>query len=346
MSMFKPATREKLKLRMALCGPSGSGKTYTALRSAFALAGPGGKVAVIDTEHRSASKYQGDSPDGFPWQFDVCELEHYAPSNYTQVIKEAGRLGYDVIVIDSLSHAWEGVGGALDQVDSKAKKSGNSFTAWADVTPQHRDMVEAILSAPCHVIVTMRSKMDYAMEKDEKTGKTLVKKIGMAPIQRQGMEYEFDVVCDLDQDHLLVVSKSRCSEVDGQRVSKPGPAFMEPVKRWLNTGAEAKERPAGLEEKVIAEMTKPTVTLDTTKPTADEFTERDPSRSPTLKCSESQRAKIVDAAKRAGLSPADLKPILAKKGCDRLSDLSGKAAQGLIDALEKKALEAAASSTF
>ena len=239
MSMFAPATREKLKARIALDGPTGSGKTYSGLEFAFALAGEGGRVCVIDTEHRSASKYAGYSPHGIPWNFDVCDLKHYAPSAYTAAIKEAGQLGYDVILIDSLSHAWEGVGGALDQVDKKAAASGNSFTAWKDVTPQHRDMIEAILASHCHVISTMRTKMDYVMEETtNRTGKKVMqpKKVGMAPIQRQGMEYEFDIVCDFDIHHMMTVSKTRCPEIDGQVISKPGPEFLTPVIKWLNEG--------------------------------------------------------------------------------------------------------------
>lgn len=241
-SMFRPATREKLKLRMAIDGPSGSGKTYTGLRFAFATMSKGGRVAVIDTEHGSARKYQGLAPDGVPFDFEVCELNFFAPSTYTQAIKEAGAQGFEVLVIDSLSHAWEGAGGALDQVDRAKDRNGggNSFTAWKDVSPQHREMVEAILAAPMHVICTMRSKMDYVLEEQEKNGKKVMvpRKVGMAPIQRSGMEYEFDAVCDMDIDHLLVVSKTRCPEIDGKRVVKPDAGFMGPILRWLNTGVE------------------------------------------------------------------------------------------------------------
>jgi hypothetical protein len=240
--MFKPATRRKLKLRMAIDGPSGSGKTLTALRTASGL---GSKIAVIDTEHRSASKYLGDTYDDRPLQFDVCELTggQYSPSTYTAAIKAAGAAGYDVLVIDSLTHAWDGAGGALDIVDRKsAGGGGNNFTAWRDVTPMHREMIDAILACPAHVIVTMRSKMEYAMEPDPKTGKTTVRKVGMAPIQRQGTEYEFDVVADMDLEHVLSISKTRCPAIDGQRVVKPGASFVEPLRAWLDAGTV--EQPA------------------------------------------------------------------------------------------------------
>jgi energy-coupling factor transporter ATP-binding protein EcfA2 len=237
-SFFKKADRKKAKLRLALDGPSGSGKTFTALRFAQALAAKGqGRIAVIDTEHGSAAKYVGERPDGTPFEFDHAVLENFSPTDYTVVLQEAGQNGYDVVVIDSLSHAWEGKGGALDQVDAKTTKGGNSFTAWKDVTPQHRQMVEAILRSPCHVICTMRSKTEYVLQPDSKTGKMVPTKIGLKPIQRDGMEYEFDVVCDIDTEHLLKVSKTRCPALDGMVVMKPGASLMTPLLNWLENGS-------------------------------------------------------------------------------------------------------------
>ena len=232
--MFKPATRKKLKLRMAIDGPSGSGKTYTALRCATAL---GKKIVAIDTEHGSMSKYQGELPDGIPWKWQVCELQNFDPKNYTLAIRAAKQQKPDVLIIDSLSHAWEGVGGALEQVEKS--KSANKYTAWKEVTPKHREMVEAILGFPGHVIVTMRSKMEHVLEENEK-GKMVPRKIGMAPIQRPGTEYEFDIVGEMDWDHNLLITKTRCPAVDGLRAAKPGPDFMEPILRWLDDGEAVK----------------------------------------------------------------------------------------------------------
>jgi hypothetical protein len=235
--MFTPVSRKQNRLRLALDGPAGSGKTYTALTFAFALA-PGGKVAVIDTENSTASKYAGKQPDGTIWQWDNLNLlpGQYSPSTYAQAIRAAGAAGYDVLVIDSLSHAWEGSGGALDQVD-RASTSGdaNRFTAWKNVTPQHRGLVDAMLTSPCHLIVTMRSKTEYVLEPNER-GKMVPRKIGLKPIQRDGMEYEFDLVCDIDLQHTMTVSKSRCSAVDSQIVSRPNGEWIAPVRDWLYTG--------------------------------------------------------------------------------------------------------------
>lgn len=231
-SLFRPATRQKVRLRMALDGVSGSGKTFTALRFAMAL---GKRVAVINTESGAVEKYLGLSPDGTPFQFDVCELVDFSPSKYTETILAAGLAGYDVLVIDSLSHAWAGSGGALELKD---RKGGNSFTAWKDITPMHNHMIEAILHSPCHVIATMRSKTEYVLETNG-NGKQMPVKVGMAPVQRAGMEYEFDLYCSIDSEHIIRVSKSRCPEVADAISVKPGASFMEPVVAWLNDGSTA-----------------------------------------------------------------------------------------------------------
>lgn len=233
MSMFKKATKEQAKLRLALIGLAGSGKTYSALAIGTALV-PGGRVALIDTERKSASLYA----DHFT--FDTAELNDHDPDKYVEAIEGAEAEGYDVIVIDSLSHAWAGKDGALEQVDKIAKREGksNNFTAWRDVTPKHNRLVDAIISCRAHVIVTMRSKMEYALEKDEK-GKSSVRKIGLAPIQREGLDYEMTVVGDMDLSHTLIVSKSRCLgavEV-GEIIPKPGAKLAERLRGWLMSGA-------------------------------------------------------------------------------------------------------------
>lgn len=236
MSVFQKATRKQVRLRMALDGPPGAGKTFTALRFATALTKHfGGRIAIINTESGAVEKYLGMAPDGIPFDFDMVTLEEFAPTSYTTAIQAAGREGYTVVIIDSLSHAWEGEGGALDQVDKKSEK--NKFTAWKDVTPQHRGMIEAMLRSPCHVIGTMRTKVEHVLEEDER-GKKVPRKVGMKPVQREGMEYEFDIVADLDELHLLKVSKSRCPEIDNLRVVKPGAAFLDPVIRWMTDGSD------------------------------------------------------------------------------------------------------------
>lgn len=233
---FKKAEKTQAKLRMALIGPAGSGKTYTALKVAQGL---GERVAVIDTERGSASKYA----DLFG--FDVLELESFEPENYIAAIAAAEEAGYDVVVVDSLSHAWSGRGGILEFVDREAAKSprSNSFGVWRHATPKHNRLVDAMLGSRIHVIATMRSKMEYVQAQGA-DGKTEIRKVGMQPVQRDGLEYEFDVVGDLDDRNTLSITKSRCIELAGQVIEKPGADLAATLAAWLGTGAPAPERPA------------------------------------------------------------------------------------------------------
>jgi hypothetical protein len=232
---FKKAEKSQSRLRLAIAGVSGAGKTFTALRIASAL---GSRIAVIDTERGSASLYS----DKF--SFDVAELESFSPAKYVDAIHLAEREGYDVIIIDSLSHAWSGKDGALELVEKAAIKSRsqNSYTAWRDVTPEHNSMVEAILQCRAHVIATMRSKTEYVLEENA-SGKKVPVKRGMAPIQRAGMEYEFTLFAEMDQDHNFVVTKTRCDALDGAVIKKPGEDVANTLRAWLGAGAPIVDRP-------------------------------------------------------------------------------------------------------
>lgn len=231
---FQKAVKFAAKGRIALAGPAGAGKTYTALKFATTLA-EGGTIAVIDTERGSASKYADQ------FDFDVMELETFHPDRFVEGIREAERGGYAVLVIDSLSHAWNGPGGVLELVEAASKRKGNSFTAWAEVTPLHNRMIEAITKASIHVIITLRSKQEYSLEKDEKTGKSVPRKVGMAPIQRDGVEYEVDVYGDMDVENTLIVQKSRCPALSGKVFQKPDERVATIFKEWLS-GAPAPEK--------------------------------------------------------------------------------------------------------
>ncbi|HZE34069.1 MAG TPA: ATP-binding protein, partial [Actinoallomurus sp.] len=182
---FAPATKEAAKARIALAGPSGSGKTYTALVTARALAA-GGKVAVIDTERESASLYADE------FTFDTLNMHAYDPRDLVKALGAAGAAGYAVVIVDSLSHFWMGSGGMLEQVDHAAKRSygGNSFGGWKEARPMERQMIDALLGYPGHVIVTMRTKTEWVVQENER-GRKEPKKIGTKPEQRDGIEYEF-----------------------------------------------------------------------------------------------------------------------------------------------------------
>lgn len=232
---FQKAVKRESKLRMAISGPAGAGKTWTALTLATRLAN-GESFAVIDTERGSASKYAED------FGFDTNELDNFDPRHYVKAIHEAEDAGYSVLVIDSLTHAWNGTGGLLDIVDAIARRkySGNTFAAWKDATPLQNQLIDAITASKLHIIVTMRSKQEYSAEKGA-SGKTEVKKLGMAPIQRDGMEYEFDVVADMDIDNNMIIQKSRCSKLSGQIIPKPDKKVADTLKEWLR-GAPVEEK--------------------------------------------------------------------------------------------------------
>jgi hypothetical protein len=214
------------KLRFAVCGPSGSGKTYTLLQLATELGGP---VALVDTEHGSASKYA----DLF--EFDVLELDSYDPARLIEIIDRAAEAGYRVLCIDSLSHFWVGKDGELDLVDRAARRmqSANSFAAWKQVTPLHNALVDKIMGAPLHVLASMRAKTEWILDRDERSGKTVPRKVGLAPVMRDGIEYEFDVCGDMDQENTLIVTKSRCSKLAGGVFAKPGKELADVLKEWL-----------------------------------------------------------------------------------------------------------------
>jgi hypothetical protein len=223
---FHKALKTDARLRLALMGPSGAGKTLTALHLAQDLdAGP---IALIDTERGSASKYADQ------FDFDVLELDSFHPEHYIDAIHAADQGDYGVLIIDSLSHAWAGKGGALELVDEAARKmkSSNTFAAWRDVTPLHHRLLDAILGTDLHVITTLRSKMENIQDRDEK-GRTLIRKVGLQAIQREGVEYEFDVVGEMDLDHVLTITKSRCPTLADRVFPSPNGEVSAELKDWL-----------------------------------------------------------------------------------------------------------------
>ena len=232
---FVPATREAARARIALCGPSGSGKTYTALTLATALAD---KVALVDTEHGSASKYAPDA-SGRGFTFDTVSPSSFDPRALAVTLGQAGDAGYGAIVIDSLTHYWSGAGGILELVDnSNSGGNGgnrNQFAGWKTVRPYERALIEALLGFPGHVIVTMRVKTEYVVEQDDR-GRKVPRKVGLKPEQRDGIEYEFDIVGELDPDHTLTISKTRCPDLTGAVITCPGPAFADQISDWLDGG--------------------------------------------------------------------------------------------------------------
>lgn len=231
MSSFKKAERKKQKVRLGLCGASGSGKTMSALKVAMGL---GGTICLIDTEYGSGELYS-----------DVCDYDHatieapFTVKKYIDLVREAEIAGYNNIIIDSGTHAWAGEGGLLDQKEKAAKSGrGNDFTAWRDVTPLHNQFIEMMLKSPANIIMTLRSKVEYVIEENDK-GKKVPKKVGMKPIQREGLDYEFTVVFDIDQSsHFATTSKDRTNVFDSF-CDKLSVVHGKMIKDWLEDAPDA-----------------------------------------------------------------------------------------------------------
>lgn len=236
MSGFKKATKAQAKLRAAVFGPSGAGKTFSCLRIARGLAGAAGSIAVIDTERGSASKYA----DRF--EFDVMELEDQTIEGYCHAIRQAAEAGYAVLLIDSLSHGWQTL---LEEVEklAKAKYRGNTWSAWSEGTPLQRKLVQAILNYPGHVLATMRSKTEWTTV-DSGNGKKTPQRIGLAPEQGKGVEYEFDLLVEISTEHIANVIKDRTGKFQDKLIEKPGEDFGKSLAAWLSEGEPAKPEPS------------------------------------------------------------------------------------------------------
>ena len=228
---FVPAQKESTYLRMALMGPSGSGKTYTALQLATHLAqSTDSKIAVICTEGRAARKLA----DLF--DFDVFDMGgHYHPDTYCKAITTAVKAGYKVLIIDSLSHAWNGAGGVLEIVDQAgAKMGGNKFAGWSKGRPAHNKLVNTILNAHIHIIGTLRSKTEWQINEKGKP-----QKVGLAAIQDSDFEYEFDVVGMMGMDHRMTITKSRCTHIPVNAEQADSQHMAHTLHAWLTEGVEA-----------------------------------------------------------------------------------------------------------
>ena len=240
MSIYRKAERRKAKLRLAITGPAGSGKTYSALLIAFGI---GGKTALLDTENGSGDLYSalGD--------YDICSISApFTVQKYIDAIKSAEQAGYDILILDSISAEWAGSGGLLNlhtQLTSSSK--ANSFAAWGQVTPKHNAFIDAITNSRLHIICTIRSKTEYAQIQNER-GKTEIRKMGLGLVQREGIDYEFTTVFDLNFTHEVTVSKDRTSIFDGQ-VFTITQETGKLLKNWLDSGIEVVDERALQERK-------------------------------------------------------------------------------------------------
>ena len=232
---IEKASKKKTKARIAIFGPSGSGKTYSSLAIAkgmieSGLLPEGSRIVVIDTEHRSAEKYA----DRF--DFDVLPLEDPKIDRYIEAIGMC--VEYPILIGDSLSHPWRELLSEVDKL-ANAKYRGNTHSAWSEGTPKQRRLVEALLKFPGHIIVTMRSKTEWDIQKDDRSGKSKPVRIGLAPEQGKGIEYEFDLLLELSPDHIVNVLKDRTGKFQDRIIEKPGESFGLELIEWLNEGEDA-----------------------------------------------------------------------------------------------------------
>ena len=237
--VVRKASRKNAKMRCGIAATAGAGKTMGALLVAYGLTGDWDKVGLIDTEAGSGELYVNHPVPGtniIIGEFQYVRIDPpYTVIKYIESQKALEDAGCEAIIHDSTSHAWSGAGGLLDKQGRIAAKSGNSYTAWRDVTPDHNLFVETMLNSPAHIIATMRSKTEYVLEKDS-NGKMVPRKIGMAPVQREGMDFEFTVMMDIDAGHMASATKDRTSLFDGEYF-KLSPDTGKKMLGWLNLGA-------------------------------------------------------------------------------------------------------------
>ncbi len=223
---LRKSNRSQARIRIGVQGVSGSGKTYSSLLLAFGLCNDWSKIAVIDTENQSADLYSHLG------EYNVVTLlPPYNPERYIEAIQLCESSGIEVIIIDSLSHEWEGEGGILE---IHASMAGNSFTNWSKLTPRHNMLIQKILASKSHVIATVRSKQDYVIT--DKSGKSVPEKVGMKGVQRDGLEYDFTIMFELDIYHNAQVSKDRTQLFKVNTPIKIDQNTGKMINEWCNKG--------------------------------------------------------------------------------------------------------------
>ena len=223
--ILQTAQRKRAKIKLCLQGPSGSGKTMSSLLIAFGLCGDWSKIAVIDTENHSAHLYAHIG------NYQVLHLSApFTPEKYGQAIEFCEKAGAEVIVIDSSTHEWEYL------IEYHSSLQGNSFANWGKITPRHNDFVQKILQSPCHIISTTRTKQDYVL--NERNGKMVPEKVGLKSVQRDGLDYEFTLVFDLDMKNHASASKDRTGLFFGKPEQKLSVETGKLIKDWCNEGVE------------------------------------------------------------------------------------------------------------
>ena len=240
---LQKAHKQRVKLRIGISSPSGFGKTYSALLLAFGMTQDWTKIAVIDTENGSANLYAelGD--------YNTLNLEApYSPERYIEALRACEKASMEVVIIDSITHEWTGKGGCL-QIHEQL---GGRFQDWAKVTPRHQAFIDAILTSSCHVITTVRKKIDYSMDKDS-NGKTKVVKVGLKDITREGLDFEMTTCFEIINDNNLVIaSKDRTNLFSGKPEFKITSGTGKLLIKWCNNDQTEQEILATISKEIIA----------------------------------------------------------------------------------------------
>lgn len=221
--MFTPATKKNAKLMAAIFGPSGSGKTFTSLAIA---SGMGERIALIDSERGSASKYA----DRF--RFDVLTLESRTIDDYLPAIKAASSAGYHALILDSITHPWQELSAEIDALAQREFR-GNTWAAWSKGSIKQRAFIDALYNSKMHIVATMRSRTEWITGSDAK-GKSKPVRVGLSPEQGKGIEYEFDLLIQMDADHNATIIKDRTGKYQDKTIATPGQAFGRELAQWLN----------------------------------------------------------------------------------------------------------------
>ncbi|OIR12207.1 hypothetical protein GALL_64600 [mine drainage metagenome] len=225
------ASRKKSKIKLSLAGSSGSGKTYSAISLAYGLCNDFKKICLIDSENFSGSLY---SHRGEFYVINISAPFH--PAKYVEAIQLCEKSGIEIIIVDGITHEWSGKGGCLELHEAETSKMRipNSFTAWAAITPLHQKFIDAIVNSSCHVITTVRSKTEYVLT--ERNGKQVPQKVGMAPITRDGFDFEQTIAFDLDHEHKAFCTKDRTGMFQDQQPFVITPDTGKKILHWCNSG--------------------------------------------------------------------------------------------------------------
>jgi archaellum biogenesis ATPase FlaH len=240
---IKKAERRQVKIRMGISGPAGSGKSMSALLIAHGMCGDWSKICVIDTENGRANYY------AHLGEYSTIEITGtYETEKYIKAIEMAEQAGFEVIIVDSMTHAWNAPGGILALVDSlTANTKLNNFTAWGVATPKEQAFRQRILASKAHIICTFRSKVETTLV----DGK--VKKMGMKVEYREGIEYEFTLFGEMHETQMHL-TKDNTQVFPANKPFLPCVETGQQIINWCLQGSptEVKDPAVSEEEKASA----------------------------------------------------------------------------------------------